>query len=168
MKSFIMLDLPDDTKDTLVNLQSRFNIDKVSHDKLHLTMRFIGEVTFHQDEKIRQEFNRLTFPQMVFEIDHLGVFYNQNIVIWAGLSGNLNPLFQLNRDIENLVSNIIGPSALPFKPHITLGRADQPIDLSAIELSSILFAPRVMAYVHSKRVNDQTVYQPVEKVVCGG
>lgn len=168
MKTFIMLDMPDNVKDHLVNLQSHLDIDKVSRDKLHLTMRFIGEITCEQDEKIQEEFSKLILPQMIFLIDRMGIFYNQTTVVWAGLSGDLNSLFSLNRTIENLVNRIVGSAELPFKPHITLGRTVNYIDLSMVQIPPISFSPVAMAYVHSEKVNGETVYRIIKKVVCGG
>jgi 2'-5' RNA ligase len=48
-------------------------------------------------------------------------------VIWIGLEGNLQPLFDLERDIGRALTPLGYKPDKPFSPHLTLGRVREHI-----------------------------------------
>lgn len=126
---FVSLNLPDNVIEQIVSLHEEIstdeNINWEPKDKLHLTIKFIGNVSDEMKDHISKE---LTFIDQFSEIKcafyNFGFFYRDNkpIILWAGLSTD----DQLNKLItavnEGLKKFSIPIEQRKFNPHITLLR----------------------------------------------
>jgi 2'-5' RNA ligase len=134
IRAFIALDLPDAI--TAVLAQTAQIIGKqlpngavrwVKPDRMHLTLRFLGETAVNQLPTIANELDRLTSQQPPFNLylNELGCFPNSRKprVIWAGLAGDVPPLQTLKRGIDAFLAPLgWEPEKRPFQAHLTLGR----------------------------------------------
>jgi 2'-5' RNA ligase len=62
---------------------------------------------------------------MQFQLEELGAFPNQQRprVIWIGLQGDVDPLLELQRNLDHQFQSIGFPMEdRPFRAHLTLGR----------------------------------------------
>ncbi len=131
MKSrlFVSLILPDDLIEKIIefrnNICSDENIRWEPREKLHLTIKFIGDVS---NDLIGEISNELLFINHYSSIkcsfNKFGFFYRAGIpiILWAGLSTEnlLNDLVvELN---EKLKKFSVEPEHRKFNPHITLLR----------------------------------------------
>lgn len=133
VRSFIAIELPDELKRGIVQLQSRLKAGKqpsvkwVDPYRIHLTLKFLGNIaTDRISEIIRAiEASAQGVPPFHLEAKDLGVFPNLRRVqvVWVGISGELARLRQLQQGIEsNLAPLGFTPESRPFTPHLTLAR----------------------------------------------
>lgn len=92
--------------------------------RLHLTLRFIGEVDRHRASDIAETLETLSFAAFDIAISGTGCFDRQGRIdtLWAGVRPHA-PLAQLHRKIDHACMRVGEPSeARAYLPHITLAR----------------------------------------------
>ena len=136
IRAFLAIDLPLEQREALFAVANRLKqagarVSWVTPDRMHLTLRFLGEVAPDALERLgdalapvyeRQE----PFPLMVTQI---GAFPNVRAprVIWAGLSPLEGPLAVCQQAAETAARSIgLKAEKKAFKPHVTLGRVRDP------------------------------------------
>ena len=107
-------------------------------ERLHLTVRFIGNV---DDDKYRAIARALAPPIPVrarpIRLSGTGAFPKSGPprVIWAGLSAGLDILAEVERHVTNrLASEGIQPEERAYGPHLTLARVREAAGLRASTL----------------------------------
>ena len=143
MRAFIAVELPSDTKNTLVKIQDKLKIilPKVSWVKpanLHLSLKFLGEISANQLECTQQVITEIVKTSAPFEIklETLGVFPDcrQARIIWVGTNQPPPELKQLTNQMGTKLLEIgLAEEQRPFQAHITLGRIKHPIIASDLE-----------------------------------
>ena len=99
----------------------------VSPENLHLTLRFLGDVEAGRMPEVHQAVAVAAAEMTSFAL-HLGRFgafpgLNSPRVLWIGLEGDVEILWELQRRIEEaLVGRGFPEEGNPFSPHLTLGR----------------------------------------------
>ena len=133
MRSFIAIELPDEVKAGLAQLEAQLKLSKppsvkwVDPYSIHLTLKFLGSIAVAKISEITramQEASRGLSPFRL-EVKGLGVFPNLRRVqvVWVGIGGEVDKLHQLQQRIEsNLVPLGFTPESRPFTPHLTLAR----------------------------------------------
>ena len=93
---------------------------------VHLTLQFLGDVPRTQVPSIEAALRKACEGARTAQVRTagLGVFPNPNRprVLWIGLEGDLQPLFDVERAIGKALSPLGYEPDKPFKPHLTLGR----------------------------------------------
>lgn len=107
--------------------QTGADIGWVEPAKIHLTILFLGHVFESQVTALAAATDGITalYQPCTLEVKGLGYFGRPQSprVIWAGLTGNLQPLLALQGEIaETAKQTGIFPDAKPFHPHLTIGR----------------------------------------------
>jgi 2'-5' RNA ligase len=101
-------------------------------DKMHLTLKFLGDVPTHQIKSIENGLQAAIHGHRPFSIEltGLGCFpnFSRPTVIWLGLK---NPTGELKR-LRDAVERHIAPLGYPtedreFSPHLTLGRVKRDL-----------------------------------------
>ena len=138
IRLFIAIDLPEAVKDVLAETAVRLSqnvpnraIRWVSHDQMHLTLRFLGDTAVSQLPDLQQELAKLATQYQPFQLwlRGAGAFPNPKRprVVWAGLAGDLMPLRKMQADIEEwVVASGWSPEKWSYNPHLTLGRVKDP------------------------------------------
>ena len=108
----------------------------IAADKIHLTLRFLGDTDKDVLPDISRQLDQLTATQEPFalQLGKLGCFPNrrQPRVLWAGVRGHLERLEEFHAALEKrLVPLGWEPERRSFNPHLTLGRAKDSRRLSA-------------------------------------
>ncbi len=133
IRSFIAIELPDELKSELVQLEARLKSGGQSGVKwvdpygIHLTLKFLGSIAVDRVEGITRAMEEAARGISPFrlEVKELGVFPNfkRVQVAWVGISGEADKLVQLQKRIEsNLAPLGFAPESRPFTPHLTLAR----------------------------------------------
>ncbi len=133
IRSFIAIELPDELKLELIQLEARLKLDKqpwvkwVNPDSIHLTLKFLGNIAVDRTGEITRAMEEAVqgIPPFHLKVKELGVFPNLRRVqvAWVGISGEVNKLSQLQKGIEsNLTPLGFAPESRPFTPHLTLAR----------------------------------------------
>jgi RNA 2',3'-cyclic 3'-phosphodiesterase len=137
MRAFIAIELPANIKNDLTKIQDKLKISlpKINWVKpanLHLSLKFLGEISSSQLEPIVQIITEIikTTPPFEIDLETLGVFPNYRAarVIWIGTDQPPIPLKQLAEQLEtNLFAIGLPKEEHPFRTHITLGRVKNPL-----------------------------------------
>ena len=132
IRSFIAIPLPQPVQQTIAewlgHLQKRqkHGVRWVDAAKMHLTMKFLGDIAPEQIPAIQQEMQAVTaeFPVFTFDLKGLGAFpgvYKPR-VIWVGVTAP-SALQQLHHQLETRLADIGFPAEeRKFSLHLTLGR----------------------------------------------
>ncbi|MFB0558993.1 MAG: RNA 2',3'-cyclic phosphodiesterase [Dehalococcoidales bacterium] len=141
IRSFIAIELPDELKLGLTQLEARLKSGRqpwvkwVDPYSIHLTLKFLGSIAADRIDEITRAMEEAArgIPPFHLKVEDLGVFPNLRRVqvAWVGVGGEVDKLVQLQRRIEsNLVPLGFTPESRTFTPHLTLARLrDQtPLD----------------------------------------
>ena len=133
IRTFIALPLPPDWIESLGGVMRQLavrvpaGVRWVDPTGIHLTLRFLGNTDTAQVPGIiaglRGELAGAVTPDLA--LSDFGTFPPQGNprVIWAGVSGQLDRLTDLQRGAESAVTALGWPAEQrPFRPHLTLGR----------------------------------------------
>ena len=96
----------------------------VRNESMHLTLKFLGEVSEERLGVIGDSLRRIAVPRFGVTIREIGFFPNARSprVFWAGVGSEA--LIQLETEVEECMAELgFGPSRRQFSPHLTLARA---------------------------------------------
>jgi len=133
IRSFIAIELPDELKLELIQLEARLKLDKqpwvkwVNPYSIHLTLKFLGNIAIDRTGEITRAIEAAVQGISPFhlEVKELGVFPNLRRVqvAWVGISGDVDKLSQLQKRIETTLTPLgFAPESRAFTPHLTLAR----------------------------------------------
>ena len=131
MRLFVAVNLPDDVRQSMWNSAASlrgqsFPVKWVGPDSLHITLKFLGEVTEQRVNELSEGIDRATVGTAAFElpISGFGAFPNPRRarIIWIGCQ----LVVALQRVQRNLEGELDGAGfrreSRSFHPHFTLGR----------------------------------------------
>ncbi len=126
---FVAIELPDYIKEALLKLSEtrRKGFHWVPPERLHLTLRFIGDFPGQFQPEIETALEDLSVEPFFLPVQGVGKFppKGQPHAVWAGLGSGHPHLFQLKKKIEDALFNIgIQPEKRIYHPHITLARVN--------------------------------------------
>ncbi len=133
IRSFIAIELPDELKVGLTQLEARLKSNRqpwvkwVDPNSIHLTLKFLGDVVRDSVDEISRMIEEAAqgIPPFQLEVNGLGVFPNLKRVqvAWVGLSGEVDKLGQLQQRIESNLARLgFAPESRAFTAHLTLAR----------------------------------------------
>lgn len=153
MRAFIGIALPDGVRTRLAILQqqldaSRADVKWVEPSNLHVTLKFLDEITQEQRLTVEALLGRVAGHERAFilELGHAGAFPSIDAprVVWVGLEQGKETVVRLAQAIEREGQAIplrrarpgTGPSRAgeerPFAAHVTLGRVRTPRNRAAL------------------------------------
>jgi 2'-5' RNA ligase len=133
IRSFIAIELPEEARSGLGKLRNELErveqtfVKWVNPEGIHLTLKFLGSIPSKQVAEVGEAMEGATREISPFhlEISGLGAFPNlkQPRVLWVGISGELDKLLGLQRNIDSALSPLgFTKEERPFMPHLTLAR----------------------------------------------
>ncbi len=136
MRAFVAIALPEDVRENLVALAERLRAGGVKArwprpENLHLTLRFLGDVTAAQAEAVARDLAVAcagTAP-LRLAVRGTGAFPNvrRPSVVWAGVNGTTEALAHVQQAAESAAQAAgLAPEKKRFHPHVTLGRLRDP------------------------------------------
>ena len=140
IRTFIALELPDELKEKLIQIRNEFYTDdrKIrweAKNKLHLTLKFLGDTEKSKIHKIWDEVLKVLeqFKSLTMTFNGFGIFKRdgQPRIFWAGFDEN-KVLENLTKEIDNRCMQFGFPvEKRKFSPHLTLLRikGNEKIDL---------------------------------------
>jgi 2'-5' RNA ligase len=129
MRVFIAIDLPPDLRESLGAIQRELkasapNARWVAPESIHLTLRFLGEITPARVEEAEAALMGLTWKPFEIHARSLGFFPGTRSprVLWVGLEAS--SLEELAREIDARMERLgFERERRAFRPHLTLARA---------------------------------------------
>jgi 2'-5' RNA ligase len=152
LRSFIALPTPDSVRDRIEILQAdlrQLNADVKweSPEKLHITLKFLGNVESQLLEKLIPSLEEIAREQSSFDLTYEGVGAFPNLlaprVIWVGTAQN-ESLFSLQNSVEQRCADFgFARENRAFHPHITLGRVKGSLNIQRLteKLKTITLEP---------------------------
>lgn len=180
IRLFIALILSDETLDHINNFRASIYADDEktkweSREKLHITLKFIGDVEekvipliLTELESVLNNYNKIEINFTKFGIIKK---YSEPKILWLGLRRS-ELLEKLHNDIDNVLADIgFDKERKSFKPHLTLLRIKRNADINKLEIlrnSEIdfpgTFAEEV-ALIKSKLLPSGSVYTKIESFI---
>lgn len=135
IRSFLAFDIPSKVTSKLAKLINDFSqkersVKWVAPDKLHVTMKFFGDVEepLLLDQVSAKIFDAVKgFGSIKLTCEGIGVFPNWKYprVIWAGFYGETDRIMDLHDKLEGSLSTFNFKKDLrAFRVHLTLGRTN--------------------------------------------
>ena len=131
MRAFIAIELPKQIKVIINNIQhdlkqAHADVKWVKSENIHLTLKFLGEISQDYSQKINSILNQISQRNSEFSLylSELGSFPNLKNprTIWIGVS-NDGPVIEIAEQLEKKLTAIgFPPESRRFTSHITLGR----------------------------------------------
>ncbi len=131
IRSFLSFDIDDQTvKKKLAHaqkllVQTGADVKLVETENIHITIRFLGNITPQTAEKIHQEMQKIQFTPFTVQIKGLGVFPDLHYprVVWAGITQGADELRSVFNQLEPRIRSL-GFAADPkgFSAHLTIAR----------------------------------------------
>lgn len=137
MRCFISIEIPEHIKARIFhefeNLQNK-NLLRgkfVGKESLHLTLKFLGEITNEELEKIKKRLKEVKFERFGCHIGKTGFFNNEDHIriIWVELVSE--KLTELQKRINEAIPEISRYSK-KFDSHITIVRVKSIIDKQSL------------------------------------
>ena len=168
MRLFVALDVPEQVRAALADLSAQLKKNCtgprwVRLERVHITLKFIGEVSLGDVEKIRQALGGLPeFSPIKLRFAGLGFFPSARRprVFWAGVEADPQ-LAALAGAIEATLDPLgIPAEKRSFHPHLTLARFESPQGTQALVIAAEALG---MPEFGSEIFNEFHLYQSVLK-----
>jgi len=138
MRAFIALRLPENILSSINTIQEdlkryRFPVRWVRPGHIHLTLKFFGDISESDIRNIGIAIDACAgdCPSVTLSAKGIGVFpsVSRPRVIWAGLSGQVSMLANLQDALEKKLEKTgFKKEERPFKGHLTIGRINDRVN----------------------------------------
>ena len=131
IRSFIAFDLDSDfVRKKLTEIQTLLvktgaDLKVVEPQNIHVTMRFLGDVSTDNIEKVYEAMKKALFAPFGVKIQGIGAFPDVRYprVVWAGITHGANDLRSISSQLEpHLMALGFAPDPKGFSPHLTIAR----------------------------------------------
>ncbi len=126
---FIAVDLIDQLKEPIIRMQkelmsSGVDMKPVEPENLHITLRFIGEISKDLVEEVKKRLGGIKYGQFAMRMRGVGAFpsIERPRVIWVGIEEGARDLANLHELIMRLTGDIGERDERGFVPHLTIAR----------------------------------------------
>jgi len=131
IRSFIAFDIDSESllrkfseaEGILVNTGASLKL--VQPRNIHITMRFLGDISVSMIDSIHEEMNKVSFTPFDVEIKGLGAFPSLKYtrVVWAGIRKGTDELTDVSSQLEPRLQKLgFRPDPKGFSPHLTIAR----------------------------------------------
>jgi 2'-5' RNA ligase len=138
IRCFIALELPREAINEIEELQKIIKKKNLFYGKmtdgenLHLTLKFLGEISEEKIEKIRKKLSEIKFSKFSASLGEIGFFSKEFIrILWIKLNGK--PIWDLQNEVDKKLEEL----SLGFKKeerfmsHVTIARIKKVPDKKA-------------------------------------
>ena len=134
IRSFLAIELPEAIRNKIDEIQgdlksSHADVRWVSPEKIHLTLKFFGNIEEARVEPIIKAIENpvRNTPAFTVKVRRIGAFphWKNPRVIWMGVIDERGILSPFQKELETELEGIgFEPEARAFRPHLTLGRVN--------------------------------------------
>jgi 2'-5' RNA ligase len=135
----------DDLRARVTRLAPRAHVTWSAPDRIHVTVRFIGEADEARAQAIRSALGpTIGAPVFDLTVEGVGAFPPKGPprVFWAGLADGRDGLLEVERAVSQRLETLVPAEDRPYAPHLTLARVKEPAGLSRATLFEGLSARR--------------------------
>ena len=152
IRLFVALALPDQCRQRLVTLGGGIDGARwVDLQDLHITLRFVGEVSEPMIDEIMQALAEIRVAPVEIALNGAGQFASKARVraVWVGVEKNQG-LLALHEKVDKALIRIgLSPERRKYTPHVTIGRMSgaRPNHVQRwLEANGAFFAPPYKAH----------------------
>ena len=141
MRVFIAIDIDEKIRKAIAYLQKQIaskvssvkqgDIKWVEPNNIHLTLKFLGEISDEQLEEVKEITKTVASAHQKFNLDieSVGSFGGRSAkVVWVGAGKGTDVLLALQKDLDDLLEQAGYPKEeREFSAHLTLCRINHPI-----------------------------------------
>ncbi len=184
MRCFIALEFPDDIKEKIYRsikpeVRSKPELKWVSQENLHLTLKFLGEISEHKAREVAEELekNFRGAKKIRVKLGKVGSFTDRGYirVLWIGVEEGENEIKGLAEIVEKSMKKLGFPrEKREFVPHLTIARTRKrsskryrPSDFN-IDLKIPKFFIREIVLYRSTLTPDGPIYQKLNVIRLDG
>jgi 2'-5' RNA ligase len=136
----------------------RARVSWVSPERLHVTVRFIGQADEARAQAIlRALAPELDVPPFELSVANLGAFPGRGAprVFWAGLTAGRDGVLEVERAVSARLESLVTRDEREYNPHLTLARVKDPAGLA----SAALFGDLAGVVLGTVRVEAITLFE---------
>ncbi|MDD5417180.1 MAG: RNA 2',3'-cyclic phosphodiesterase [Candidatus Aenigmarchaeota archaeon] len=177
MRLFISVEIPDELKDKIINIQkefSNFHIKFVERENLHFCLMFIGEAGEDKLNAIKTAMNNVSkINRFDIKVAGIGAFPNKDLasVFFLDIKDGRKDMINLANALRKELPDF--KSGKPFTPHLTLGRVKSDNDklkpifnkIERIDIGKMTVDKMVL--INSTLTNKGPIYEEVLSVNLG-
>ena len=165
IRAFIAVELPAELKKELTGLEVQLKknsppvIKWVDPNSIHITLKFLGETSDSAIDELLRAMEESVQGISSFQLDirRLGAFpsIDHPQVIWVGVSGAMEKLAQLQKNIEANTAQLgFKRESRAFSPHLTLGRVRDEARPNEIQRIGKLLSETTFTALHNIEVKE--------------
>jgi 2'-5' RNA ligase len=171
MRAFISVKLPPKILMQIKNIQENlpeFSGKKTELKNLHLTLKFLGEISSEDIEKVKIKLGEIKFNKFEAEIKDIGVFDKGKEgrgILWLGIPNCEN----IQKEIDNSLEGIYQKEQR-FMGHLTIARIKKIQnkkkfieDLKKIKIPKLFFSIDKFYLIESKLRSEGPEYKVIEE-----
>lgn len=138
MREFVAIEISEEIRRSLGRLESHLkysgaDVKWVAPESIHLTLKFLGEVSESRTEEVRSRLDSIASSRAAFDISAgaIGAFpkVESPRVIWVGLDKGAAETISIAGAVDEALSSAgFAKEARPFSPHLTIGRVRSPLN----------------------------------------
>jgi len=129
IRSFICIDFPNEVIKEISHIQetirknTKFSGKFTELENLHITLKFLGNLSQHQLQQVKQELSEISSPTLNLKLHSAGTFnFRGNPrIVWVKITGGV---FELQKTIDEALSDLFKPEER-FMSHLTIARVKQ-------------------------------------------
>lgn len=170
---FLAITPPESVRQSLVALQQPLrNVRWIPSEQLHLTLRFLGEMSIESRDALIDRLSALRVESFPLPLEGTGVFPLKGPprVLWVGIGSGHPRLHQLRQQIDDAIVAVLpGADVHTFHPHVTLARCTESANAGAAawarahrEFAGPLFLVDAVHLYSSDRQPSGAVYELVK------
>lgn len=138
IRAFICVEFPEEVIKEVARIQNLIRnkikfIGKFTElENLHLTLKFLGEISSEQLEKVKEKLSEIKFPEFQAKLLNLGTFsYNDNPkIIWIKIGSK--QIFEFQKQID-LALEPMFQKEQRFMSHLTIARIKNAKDKTSFK-----------------------------------
>ena len=174
MRTFVAIFPPQRVREALFRAARDLPASKafrlIGPEKLHLTLKFLGNVAEDDLSRVEQALEPLRGRHEPFEVStsDFGAFPSERRarILWAGVGEGSGPLRVVAQSVDDLLEPAgFGREHRPYVPHLTLGRARGPgvkIEDTSVSLPTLRFSVSGVDLVESVPGEGGVTYSVLE------
>src|SRR3989344_4177217 len=154
IRTFLAVEISDKAVKEIAKVQDllanklKFTGKTIEPENLHVTLKFFGEITQQEIEKIDERLKNVEFPEIKAKLGKIGAFTynNQPKIIWVKIEGNLTKIQMLiDKQLEPLFE-----LEERFVSHLTIARVKYVKDIKyALEYIKHIHIPKIEFEINS-------------------
>lgn len=178
IRTFIAIPLPQSVKAALNDLCNQLGpqfpkeaVRWVQPERMHLTVRFLGDTVVSQIPNIITQLDQLELQPIRLQLNEVGCFPNRNRprVLWVGLKEEMAQLVQLKEAVDQQLVPLNWPlETRKYNPHLTIGRIKDSGKVTKVrwggEVEQVHFQVTAVHLIQSTLQSNGPIYKTLHSI----